>query len=385
MKYSDLLFTWFGDVTSISGDAQYARAVLEPLIREGASVKLEPANFGAQQADLSDWWHKKLQEHTRMQPGFVKINHCRPNQATPNVLGGPNILLTGWHTTKVPLQWVEPINKNFTELWTTTKTAVSKASIAASNITIPTNFIPVPVDLDTDGPIADLVDINDKTVVFGTTGLWDQRSNLADLVVAYLSEFSSKDNVALVIKTNAGDPNDPNKRAQVLKLLRELKSQVNSPDKAPIIVLQDIFTQNAMDSIIRRFDIYVSTERGSHTNITLGKCLAMGKPCIVTDTGVGREYKALLKEYKPLRGCQCMPEPVYSYPDSNPLDRWEKPCLDHFVSHMRDLYIHKVMGDATTKSIVHKAFKAYNSPDVVSERVADSIRKLTTIPVINFS
>lgn len=335
---SKISITWLGDVTSISGPAQYARSLIKALIEAGVSIRLEPLQSNLPQADLDEWWIKTIQHMAQNQPGYVKICHCNPVQGTPNVFGGPNILLAHWDTLEIPRSWVSVINSKYTHLWSTTVTAndyLEKAGIA-----IPTSYLRVPIAIKPDTEAADIVDINPSTIVFGSTGYWDQRSNFSDLIISYISEFVPEDNVALVLKTGTTEYTDPNKRAAVLNMVREIKKQVNKPNHPPVIVLQDVFTQDAMDSIIKRFDVYVTTERGASTNITMGKALAMGKPVIGTKTDLANDYAHLLSDKNSMLSLVSNTiEPVYGFPNGNPLDRWIKPDLDGLIKHMRRAYI----------------------------------------------
>jgi len=378
-NYSDISLTWFGDVTSNTGQAQYARALLEPLIKNGAHVKIEPVNSGATQADLQPFWHEVIPRSIRNQPGIVKISHCQPKQATPNIFGGPSILLAHWDTLGVPVSWVEDINKNFTQLWTSNMAAVTTG---VKDIKIPTDYIPMPVEADTVGDVAELVDVTPQTTVFGFTGPWDNRSNISDLVIAYCAEFSVKDDVALVLKTGGKNPADPNTRNQILGLIRDLKKTLNKPNLPPVVVLQDQFSQNAMDAIIRRFNIYVSTSRGQSVNVTLTKCLAMGKQCIAPNAGPMYDYANTIESplMYPIR---YFSEPVIQMGEAgNPADRWIRPDLHDTMSSMRRAYFNRLIKkqEKASQKLTENMLSLYGS-DVIVERLAGMVRNVMPFKV----
>jgi len=371
-QYSDISLTWFGDITSISSSAQYARALLEPLIKGGAMVKLEPANFGIPQADLQPWWHTAIQTRMNAMPGMVKINHCAPNQATPNILGGPQILLTHWDTYQVPQAWVNTINSNFKRLLTSNETCLVESD---GMFNIHTGCIPYPLEPDTGTDVTEIADIDEDTVVFGYTGAWDNRSNISDLIIAFCAEFSKQDNVALVIKTNAKYSEDPNQKLQIINLVREIKKQVNNPLQPPIVVVQDLLTQNAMDALIRRFNVYVSTARGSSLNITMSKCLAMGKPCIVPANGVHADYDLFSSSL--VRYYNTFLEPVTQLSaEANHKDFWGRPDMRGFMDELREVYANLTMHNMEDKfKEDQKNFLTAYSPDKVADKLADQIRK----------
>lgn len=335
---SNLSITWQGDITSIAGSAQYARSIIKGLRDLGVSIKLEPLPATLPQADLDEYWINAYSQMMSASPGYVKISHCNPMQGTPNIFGGPNVLLTHWETRDVPRAWVSTINTKYTHLWTSNQSANTYCE--DSGVSIPVDYLRVPISVDPNLQAAELADIDEKTIVFGSTGYWDQRSNFADLIISFLSEFVIEDKVALVLKTGTPDYADPNKRAAVLNMVKEIKKQVNKPSHPPVVIMQDVFTQSAMDSIIKRFDVYVTTERGASTNITMGKCLAMGKPVIASDTDVSQDFARSFKVGNSLMTVvPGISEPVYGYPNGNPLDRWHKPDLDSMIHYMRGAYL----------------------------------------------
>jgi hypothetical protein len=383
MKYNNYSLTWYGDMVSISGPAQYARAILEILIKGGAKIRLEPMNSGAPMADLDSFWQEQLPKLTRTPPGFVKINHCKPHEATGNPSGGPNILLTHWDTLDIPRQWIDPMRRNHTAVWSPCRYSNDKSSLGNSITTIP-----MPLYKDPGGTVSDIIGIDKDTMVFGTTALWDQRSNLADLVIAFTAEFSASDKVALVIKTNTKNPLSGEERQIVLNLTRDLKNQINKENKPPVVVIQDIFTQNAMDAIIRRFDAYISLERGSSTNITLGKCLAMGKPCVVTMQGVAMDYINTYGKYdKMILPVSVAKDPVYAYPGGNPIDRWTKPDVAMAIDQMRIAYMNHVTGGhlKQKEAIIQAVQEGPFSLDRVTSKLEEAIGQFVPKSVVQFT
>jgi len=387
-KYKNLSLTWFGDVTSISAEAQYARSLLQPLIEGGAYVKLEPMDSGLPPADLSSWWVATLGINTKYQPGFVKINHSKPPKVTANILGGPNILLTNWDTYNLPEGWRDFINRNHIECITPGH-IINGPGVKVTGLEVNLNevFPSVTINNTDSRGAANIVDINSNTVVYGFTGSWNQRSNIQDLITAYTCEFTEKDNVALLIKTNGRTPSDANERAQILDLVRKIKGTVNKAGQPPVIVLQDIFSQEAMDAIINRIDIYVSAARGGQLNTTGLKCLAAGKTCILPSIGInGALVSRYAKDY-PLvvRGYGVSLEPQVSHPDSNPLDQWGRPDLCGLIQQMRESFIdHLTKNPEKAKQSVKLAAKVQKdySQEASVDALAKVLAKYSTVQTI---
>ena len=370
MKYKDLSLTWAGDLTSISGPAQFARSLLRPLIEGGALIKLEPINSGLPQIEADPFWSPTIERLVKVQPGFIKVNHCPYGAITMNVLGGPNIWLAHWDTDVIPVGIASGTYKP-SEIWHT-------FVVKEPSINIPTNHIVVPIDKVITNEVANLVEINSSTTVFGYTGFWDQRSNMQDLIVAFVNEFSSNDNVALVIKCTIPD-GDPNKKAQVLNLVRSIKATVNKPNQPSIIVLQDNFSQATMDAIINRFNIYVSAARGWSTNITLGKCLAAGKIAVVpaTKAAIALHKQIAYRDSRALRLVPVFKERVTGTPGGNPQDIWTR--VDQFTlgEEMRLAHVNTIMPCKEVKDDI-KDLQANIQRKMTPEIVADEFAKRIT-------
>ena len=140
-KFENIYLTWHGDVVSNTGTAQYARGILEPLIKKGATIKINNINpYNKPPTDLTKWWVDTLNKSATTPPGLVQICCCEPQHATNNEVGGANILLTKWDTWKIPRTWIDPINNLFTECWTTNRFSVEQDR--ANDLTIPTKVVP---------------------------------------------------------------------------------------------------------------------------------------------------------------------------------------------------------------------------------------------------
>ena len=277
--YKNISITWTGDITSISGSAQHARRMLEPLIEGGAHVKLEPRNPSAPEVKLSSWWISSIEKLTQSAPGMVCINHGHPGQMRKNEIGGPTVLFTHWDTYKIPIQWEKPMAE-YDEIWTPTRSM--SASIQEVTGT-PAKVLPFPLQ-DQDfscSPVAEIDGIPPETFVFGAVGTWNNRRNFTDVITSYIGTFSSRENVALVIKTLAVNAFDPNSRASLLRVVATIKKGFNKQDIPKIVIIQDPLEDSAMDSVINRFNCFISASRCDNKNIAMMKTMAKGKPVIV--------------------------------------------------------------------------------------------------------
>lgn len=377
-KYQDVSITWEGDITSISGWAKHARGLLRPLIEGGACIRLNMLSPTRPEVRVSKWWEEQFDKLPKNDPGMVKINHGGIANISRNPTGGPVILLGHWETADIPCQWVTNINQHFDELWVPSEHLVTEKTKEV--IKVPIKVIPCPVDYDTINKSMDVsriapVDIGH--IVFGTVGQWNQRRNLSDLIVAYLSEFTRSDNVALVIKTSGNNPGDPNEKVRILQLVKELKNSIGKAGAPEIILIQDILSEAAFYSLIRRFSIYVSTSRGDSKDITMGLCASLGKQCVYIDSQVHKTYSQMNNELMyPINYCY---EPVIQMNNVYTCtDKWSRPDVSAFAEGMRQSFIDFLSKDnlPEQRSNLRASIKKTLSPAACAEQLAEAIRSV---------
>jgi len=381
MKYSDVSLSWFGDVTSISSNAHHARSIIRPLVEGGANVKLMPFRTGRQEVELDPWWKEHIKGLTEASPGLVMINHGQPGQYRPNDMGGPVVLFTHWETFEVPKAWVKVINSDrYSEVWVPNRTCTSSCKDISHNVV----HIPYPIDLgkiNSTKATPEIVGVNDNAFIFGAVGIYNNRKNMQDLIVAYLAEFMEIDNVALVIRTNHENHGDSNARRTLLDTIKRIKKGINKPGMPSVVLLQDTFSEDAMLSISRRFDAFVSTSRGEGRSISMMTAMAMGKPCVYLPTLANQDLTlpACRLQYP----VDYVTEPVVSMGNYySALDSWARPDLGSVTECMRKAYtdhVTKSMGKEA-KSMKKFLEENYNKEDIV-DLVAQRVRELSPLRV----
>jgi hypothetical protein len=333
--YKNISLTWEGDITSMSSWARHARGLLRPLIEGGAHVKLIFQKPSRPEVKLDSFWEEQFTIAPRASPGLLKVNHGPPKNLNRNPVGGPTVLLSHWETINIPVNWVGTINDHFDALWVPSKELLTEAT--RDVIKIPFGIVPIPLESSLTGNISDIVSLNKQAVVFGAVGQWNQRRNMSDLILAYISEFNAIDNVALVIKTFGNNANDINEKNKIVSLIKDLKRAIGKPNPPEIIILQDIFGQEAFDSILNRINIYVTTSRGDSKDITMQKCAASGKQCVYTDVGVHREFTEFNNDL--LYPVPYITEPVIQMPGSYTCDDyWSRPDIRKLSTSLKKAY-----------------------------------------------
>jgi hypothetical protein len=373
--YSKVSITWRGDISSIHGHSQHARSIIKPLIKGGASVRLENINlFNKAPADLDTWWVDRLKDAQRVPPGRMKIWHCDPPQGQKEQEGvyKKNIVYTRWDTWKVPRSWIQHINNKYDELWTTNAFCIT--GDRASEVKIPKKSFPAGISWDYYSKMkerAKIVGIPDDHVILGTTAAWNNKENLTDLITGFCCEFHKTiDPVTLVIKIDPANPGDPNEKSRILNLIKEIKGSIGREGLPQIVVIQDVLSQHGMDKIINAFDIYVSSARGKSKNLTLLKCIAQNKACVAVHTTM---HSDLFQDHE--QGYSFYPvnyvlEPALKMtPMYNSADLWARPDLGHLMYQMRSAFrdFYTPTASNLAKEMSEKVSKRYDSSIVLNK------------------
>lgn len=381
-KYLDVAINWYGDITSISGNSIYARNIIKTLITNGASVRIFPIQPQAPVARLDSWWEQNLNLLINSNHGYLDIYHGNPlgfdrtNKSNFN----KSVILTHWETNEVPIGWINVINSNFDYLWLTNKGTYNTS--LNSGIDLPTKYCRPGLDFDSmPNDKLSIVGVNDNTLVFGAIGAWNNRKNFSDLIISYSSEFIESDNVCLVIKTSGNNPSDPNEKVRITNLVRELRKNINNPSLPPIILLQDLYSYETLNSIINRFDIYVSASRGESKAYSLLQAMYKGKPCIIPDD-MHMNYDIIrlnnIYHSEILYNYKTASEPVIqmgNYYSSR--DNWSRPNTTELASKMKEAYCDLLSKDLKAEALKQSLLIKDNfNLDITTDQFADNYRSI---------
>jgi glycosyltransferase involved in cell wall biosynthesis len=352
-KYNNVAINWYGDITSISGNSIYARNLIKELILNGASVRIFPIQPQAPVARLEPWWEQNLNLLINSNHGFLDIYHGNPSGFDRSIKSSnQSVILTHWETNTVPVSWVNIINNSYDNICVTNKGTYNTIE---ESITIPKYYCRPGLELETlSSDKLSIVGVNDNTLIFGAIGIWNNRKNFSDLVIAYTSEFIENDNVCLVIKTMGSSPGDPNEKVRIINLVRELRKSINNPLPPPIVLLQDVYSYETLNNLLNRFDIFVSSSRGESKSFSLLSCMFKGKPCIIpNDNHIQGELVKLNENYKSeiLYSYNAVSEPVIQMGNYyNSRDNWARPNTTDLANKMKQAYCDALSKDLSLES-----------------------------------
>lgn len=186
-----------------------------------------------------------------------------------------------FETIEPPADWVVQMNRMDAVV---TASEFNKHTFQEAGVRVPIHVVPHTFDpqMFNSGVRADG---RYRKLTYFSMGTWKERKNWAGLIKGWYEAFDNSHQTALVIKTD-------NPR-YLQRMVQQIKSdgQWRSKDTAPIYAEQQ--TQSpfeAIPSIMRRGDIFISTSLGEGFGYPGLHAMALGMPVITTRFGGALEY-----------------------------------------------------------------------------------------------
>lgn len=281
--------------------------------------------------------------------------------------------ITMFETDRLPAGWAEACN-GMDEVWV--PSTFNKETFASAGVD-PSKLKVMPFGIDTtiyDPSRVRPIDIKGKRgFTFLSTFQWNKRKGWDVLLRAYLSAFSSEDEVCLVLRTYPDRIKTPSIRERIDAFTRELGFD---PAKAPSIILIDEFLPEAkMPALYAAADAFVLPTRGEGWGIPFMEAMASGLPTIGTRWSSHLDFMNDENSFlididglTPVDSDQTRENPFYT-----PDQLWAEPSVEHAAKLMRFVYEHQ--GDA--RQIGNKA-REYIESNWTLERTADWILQRTS-------
>ncbi|RCX21494.1 glycosyltransferase involved in cell wall biosynthesis [Fontibacillus phaseoli] len=276
---------WKGPVNRRSGLGIASRGYVRALRAQGVNVTLREQNthFPKNRKVL-------IYHHS---PSTLNIEKERQRY-------GKIIINTVWETTRIPQRWIRPINQADAVC---VPSLQNKQAMLNSGIKVPIYIVPHGVHSQMYKPTKKRMPskISKEKFTFISIFGFQHRKNPEALLRAYWEEFSSADNVRLIIKTNGYSSNE--NEQWIRRQIHAYKAILNiSKNTAPIEISTRYLTTKSLRSIYAKGHAFVLPTRGEGVGLPLLESLASGVPVITTGWGGHMDYlterSSFLVKYK---------------------------------------------------------------------------------------
>jgi len=226
--------------------------------------------------------------------------------------------------TGIPADWVEQANA-LDEIWVPSQ--FNKETFSASGVKRPIHVMPLGVDINYFHPFIKSRRIEDR-FTFMSVFEWGERKAPEVLLQAYNQEFSSSDDVLLLLKVINTDP--------AVNIERHVEAMRLRADRAPVVVvLNQNIPSYQMGSLYCSSDCFVLPTRGEGWGMPTLEAMACGLPTISTHWSAQTEFFNQDVGY-PVDIKRLIPA-VAKCPYYEGFE-WADPDVDHLASLMRHVY-----------------------------------------------
>jgi glycosyltransferase involved in cell wall biosynthesis len=330
----DLTVFWTGPLRDRSGYADEAKLLIRGLRNLGFSVLTHSVK---QQHDTPMTGDQSTvhQRERVVSPHHhvVHVVHLPWADPFPSVPADRVIWRTMFETDGLPPSWVQR-SWQVDEIWVPSSFNLG----TFANAGVPPSKLRVlhePIDTERFDPARanPLEHLPREAFIFLSVFTWQQRKGWDVLLQAYLEEFSGRESVVLVIRTDRF-PRQYHRPSEEIGRLRE---QFGGGDPPPISLLPPVTTRD-MPRLYASADAFVLASHGEGWGRPLMEAMCMGLPTIGTRWGGSLEFMNEKNSYlvdcelKDVSEAAAAEYPLFSG------QRWAQASIEHLRSLMRHVY-----------------------------------------------
>ena len=207
-----------------------------------------------------------------------KFSHLEP-------VGAPLVAVRPWDFGPYPPSWVDTANRVCDQLWVHSRW-VERQALESGVEPAKLRRVPLGFDPDLHRPEGEVYPLpTGKRFHFLFAGATIQRKGIDVLVRAYSAEFSSQDDVCLVIKDHTGDV-----FYRELSYREEIAAAAARPGAPAMLYLDDFLTEAQLAALYRACDAGVFPYRAEGFCLPILEMVGSGRPVIVPDFGACLDY-----------------------------------------------------------------------------------------------
>jgi glycosyltransferase involved in cell wall biosynthesis len=270
---------WYGHFTSYSGFSRMNRAMVFGLSNRGVRVKvdIEPS---------------KVEINKATQKELELLSNLDINTKAPKIYGatipitmihsGRKILYTMMETSEtLHKNYVDKINL-FNEVWVPTHYGAKM--FKKNGVLVPIYVMPLGVDIERYNEQTEPYKFEESLnkFVFISVFKWGYRKGYDILLKANLDEFSSNDDVSLLLLTRCDTDPNPTRISEDIAFIR---SGIDKRDEQlpHVAVYSNLFPEKDMPKIYRAADAFVLISRGEGFGLPYLEAAACGLPIIASN------------------------------------------------------------------------------------------------------
>lgn len=244
-----------------------------------------------------------------------------------------------WEADRLPDVWARDINRSLDEIWAPCE-LVKKACLKA-NFRGPIKIIPTPnvakassEKIQIPSKFKELV-LDDNVFKFYSIFQWNKRKGYNKLIKGYYEEFSSKDNVVLILKVNPikhSGHGIQRIRNDILKIKSMVKK--TKKDLPKIFVSTEYLSRSAIESLHNSCDAFVLPHHGEGWGMPIHDAINHQNFIITTKFGGITEWLNNDNSFI-INHSLVAVEKMDWNPWYEPYQRWANPSLSSLKQNMR--------------------------------------------------
>lgn len=268
---------FFGKITNNTGYGMATRNILESLQSIGVNLKTD-LDFG-------------LEKNNSLNPYVQLYMQCPPIKIAYSDRSSSKYKIGYfyWEADRLPKQWRKTIGW-LDEIWAPCN--LVKECLLREGFSGPIEIIPTPAK--TTSRVGNFNISIDKSNVFLSKDVfkfysifqWNERKGWRELLSAYFEEFSSKDNVVLIIKARPLRDDINGIKIDILNLKRKM----NKKDFPMLYLITKDITESEINGIHQYSDCYVSPHHGEGWGMPIHDAINFKNEIIVTKFGGITEF-----------------------------------------------------------------------------------------------
>lgn len=281
----DIEIHWYGHFTSYSGFSRMNRAMVFGLANRNVRIKID---LQPSKVEINDATRRELAnlEKSDVSPSAPKVFGATIPLSMSH--GGKKILYTMMENDQtLHKEYVERLNL-FDEVWVPTKHG--EKMFKRNGVTRPIMVMPLGVEISryhsqvTPANIPDLASFR-----FLSVFKWGYRKGYDILLKAYMDEFSSQDDVSLILVSRSDHDHNPNRIAEDFKAIR-MGIDKKDEDLPHICLYSKLIPEKDMPGIYKAGNAFCLISRGEGFGMPYIEAASCGLPIISSNCSAMTDY-----------------------------------------------------------------------------------------------